>query len=759
MRHFMRRSKSVCGIASFAIFLALSYVGLAQQAPTPAPDSATVSSACPQTDQVERNACLIQQLKQQNDRLEQLVNKTSALNNQLNQSTSAAKTAEDKAQEVQNSANQSLGKAGIAQQSASAAQQGATSAQDDVAAIEAKAQDTLKRAQQAVPVPAGAQSDRDDHKPLLQNYIPCLQTAGKLWFLRTGLPLSGQDPAQPVIKAISDSSSLYENEVSGAAANRLSSNLSNMNLSGASKEQFQQSINTAVTAAVQGVPATSRSVVKEQLTSATAPAVAQAAAGLPDEGGFSRPTDIGCSMSIMPWTEAWKVFGREVADEYLAIQVDVRNMDPDHDFLLHDAEFGVDAYGAGLERFQVGHEKQIVRGVSVWGQNYGRHANGIHIVEGVGIIMGAVVGLPQPSIQNLTNATGAYQAGFVPFVNKLFPNLSTNNLNNLNDFAFSATANSRIVVPKGGSVPFVLFVPIEPLLQACWLQKGYDFSSDKDFSTVCEKVCTDNNCKQGSPNWLTRRSEYTNLVTIQYKHWTPIQLQALKRHSFVAVAGAHFLELGGATTLKSINCGPIDQSGAIDVASLGSNSLTCTLSGAGFDSMKTLRMRPPGDTSDANKIDASVTASSDGTSATATVAAADVKKIVKPLYNLFSVDSAGKETDLKQSLAFLPAPTLTPIASPPTLTDFNKTPTLSLTGTNLQQVTQVVLKDLANNTVASANAIHPTSDGTSLTVTIGANDLAKLKDSVKYEIWFILSDANQTSYDSAQSITFGKSAS
>ena len=38
----------------------------------------------------------------------------------------------------------------------------------------------------------------------------------------------------------------------------------------------------------------------------------------------------------------------------------------------------------------------------------------INIAEGIGTIMGAVVGLPQPSIDALTGATGGYHAGTIP---------------------------------------------------------------------------------------------------------------------------------------------------------------------------------------------------------------------------------------------------------------------------------------------------------------------------------------------------------
>jgi len=599
--------------------------------------------------------------------------------------------------------------------------------------------------------PAGPSST--DFLPLLQDYVPCLLGSPELYFLRTGQP----DPNESIVRSLTSAaagSSVPMQRVLYAAIE----NVEKMPLTGLSAAQTQQVVTTVLQEAIKAENAKGITLTGDELKASenvAIAAVAQSQSNLPSQS--PRPKGIGCSMSLMPWSEAYKVFGREVADEYLAVQVDVRNMDQNHEFLLHDAEFAVDAYGGRLDRFQVGHEKQVVRGVSVWGENYGRHAVGVHIVEGVGIIMGAVVGLPQPNIQNLTYATGAYQAGFIPFFNKLFPNLSTNNLNNLNDFGFSATANSRIVVPKGGSVPFVLFVPIEPLMQACWLQKGYDFWKDTAFISYCSRLCGDGKCAQGSPSWRTHESTYTNFVTIKYKHWTPIQLEALKKHSFVAVAGNFFQELTGTLTLNSVNCGATDSSNSIEIAPLGNGGLNCALGGTALDSMKTLRMRPPNNTDDANKIDAPVTPSSDGSTATASFAPADVKRITVQSYNLFWVDSSNKETDLKQSLSFLPPPALN-LVPPTDIATFKKTPTLNMSGKYLQQVNQVELEDTSNNNnvVAKATALHNAADNTTLAVTFRTDVANQLKDSVGYKIVFVLNDANSSQYDSGQSITFAK---
>ena len=47
------------------------------------------------------------------------------------------------------------------------------------------------------------------------------------------------------------------------------------------------------------------------------------------------PFDVSCSQSILTWEETKDIFGRRLADTYVAIQVVVRNLSPDKEFLMH----------------------------------------------------------------------------------------------------------------------------------------------------------------------------------------------------------------------------------------------------------------------------------------------------------------------------------------------------------------------------------------------------------------------------------------
>jgi hypothetical protein len=414
------------------------------------------------------------------------------------------------------------------------------------------------------------------------------------------------------------------------------------------------------------------------------------------QASYSRPKDVSCSMSVLSWDVSHKAFGRTVADAFLAIQVIVRNLNADNEFLVHDAEFAVDANSAQLSKFQAGNDKELVRSVLQYGQSYDRQHIAINIAEGIGTIMGAIVGLPQPSIDSLVGASGAYHAGLLPFLHVLIPDLTTKNLNTLNDLGFSAASASRVVVPKSGSVPFVIFVPVRPLEQACWLQAKYDIASDSSMDGAWVNICR---------GLVTR-----DLKELPFKKWRPVHLQALEKHGYALIAGVHIKATGQAPTLKSIICAaPTDTSGAYLQYAIPSAGLNCSLTGTDLDTVTTLRMRSSADTK--TNLDAKVTVSGDNSTATSTFATADVAKIAQVNYELYGVDKSGTETDFNRALAFRLSPTLTASQTISTATTTGTNVTLK--GTNLVGIGTIEFFTGATN-VAHASIIN--SDSSSITL-------------------------------------------
>jgi hypothetical protein len=557
----------------------------------------------------------------------------------------------------------------------------------------------------------------------VQDQVPCILSQPKSYQMRGLTPPPGTDLATSIAQAVDKAARATNGSDPTATASlmALQSYSKNVrNLSGSSSSAVHGAVSQLQAEAVQSAIAANPTADPDAVKNAVANPTNQA---IQAESITQPPKDVSCSMSILPWDETHKAFGRTVADTYLAIQIVVRNLNSDNEFLIHDAEFAVDANSAQLARFQVGHEKEIARGVLQYGQAYDRQHVFISVAQGVGTIMGAVVGLPQPAIDSLTGASGAYQAGLLPVLHTIFPDLTTTNLNALNDLGFSAANASRVVVPKSGSVPFVIFIPIRPLEQACWLQPTYDIHKDTStpglWTDACSQICTN-----------TASCANQSLNEVRFKHWKPVHLQALEKHGYALIAGVHIKPTGQPATLKAFVCAaPTDTSGAYLQYALPASGLSCTLTGTDLDTLSLLRFRSPADKT--TNLDAKVTVSGDNTTATALLSAADAAKIAQPTYELYAVDTSSKETDLNRSIAFRLPPTIEKNQNVAGAAGAGA----ALKGSNLAGISQVVFYDATDaKEVARADVSVP---GTS---TIGFAIPAGLTAGTTYTIRLLIAD-------------------
>jgi flavin-binding protein dodecin len=94
---------------------------------------------------------------------------------------------------------------------------------------------------------------------------------------------------------------------------------------------------------------------------------------------------IGCSQSILTYTEAHDIYGHRVASTYIPIQVVVRNLDSEHEFLMHDVQIAVDTM-----RFVGGRDKILARGVAEIGQSEDPRNRWIRVAEVLGDLASAV---------------------------------------------------------------------------------------------------------------------------------------------------------------------------------------------------------------------------------------------------------------------------------------------------------------------------------------------------------------------------------
>jgi len=187
---------------------------------------------------------------------------------------------------------------------------------------------------------------------------------------------------------------------------------------------------------------------------------------------LSTPTDVGCSMSLMSWREVEYAFGYLIANEYIAVQVVVRNLNEKEQFVMHDVEFEVDADPTGrLGRFYSGRDKIVVRALAN-SQSTGDPRNlTLNTVTGIGQVMASAATIFGGS---LTDASGVFAGAFLPALKIGWKDLSADQMKMIDDNTFSSAASSQTVVPKSGTVVFYTFIPSKQFEEGWWTQPCVD---------------------------------------------------------------------------------------------------------------------------------------------------------------------------------------------------------------------------------------------------------------------------------------------
>jgi hypothetical protein len=181
-----------------------------------------------------------------------------------------------------------------------------------------------------------------------------------------------------------------------------------------------------------------------------------------------RPVDIGCSMSILSYETTRKAFGETMADEYIGVQIVVRNVNPDREFLVQSAEFKVDDDINGrLSRYYSGVDKMTAREYMLASRDLGKRNLMVHVVQGTGAILSAAVPFTGPFVKQFS---GVYNSGFTSALTTIFPDHNTEQLKLIDDEGFSNSRTDRTVVPKSGTAEFVIFISSKEFEEGWWTQ-------------------------------------------------------------------------------------------------------------------------------------------------------------------------------------------------------------------------------------------------------------------------------------------------
>ncbi len=101
----------------------------------------------------------------------------------------------------------------------------------------------------------------------------------------------------------------------------------------------------ALKSAIQSIPSDD---LKERVQTAADTAISSPA----DEPEFNTPDDLLCSRSLLSWQETADIFGRRIANTYLAVQVVVRNLNQNSDYLIQDVVLAAPntKFGSGRDK-------------------------------------------------------------------------------------------------------------------------------------------------------------------------------------------------------------------------------------------------------------------------------------------------------------------------------------------------------------------------------------------------------------------------
>lgn len=495
---------------------------------------------------------------------------------------------------------------------------------------------------------------------------------------------------------------------------------------------------------------------------------------------ISRPPDVGCSMSMLSYTEVSKAFGYIIANNYIAVQIVVRNLNRDEQFVLHDVEYSVntDPHGAA-GRFYSGRDKLVVRALASAEGSFDPRNIVVHGAQGVGALLSTLVPVYGASVGA---AAAVYNGGFFPGLDKVWKDLSTDQLNLLNDIGFSSSSTSQTVVPKAGTVMFVTFVPSKQFEHGWWTQECVTATPlgtiSKDQSRALIPLTQSLASKQPAPTETisealeacgfsalhgsqkksqvqTASSESINesseLISSvpkkQFRKWSGASVALFQELSTVVVAGMHILDESALQpALTSIgDCK--DAAGTVIFPVPDNGSLICSLAGKNLSKVKSLRLRNPAESS---FIEGAVIPTG-GNDATGQVSfkSADLHAANKKDYSVLLVSSAtgSIETPTSQVLHLDLGPYVSALDPPKLdLTTLKDPTSFTLSGFHLDEVAEVhfYVSDPSNAVVVKVRPESlPSSQQIKLAPSI--SDLKKLGDTpTKVKVALVLENsANQ----------------
>jgi hypothetical protein len=444
---------------------------------------------------------------------------------------------------------------------------------------------------------------------------------------------------------------------------------------------------------------------------------------------FMRPDDIGCGYQILTWNQARLLFGRSVANDYIAVQITVRNLNAKEEFIVHNAMLSVDTdiHGAVGQYFE-GADKIEVEAYNTAGESL--TARGIvgNSIAAAGTLLSTLQ--PIVDADNFSHAVAAFNGGVVPGWAKISPDHQKDQLLLIANSGFSATYTTKTVVGKSGAATFYTWFPAKPFLEGWWVQEcakkmvTMEVPIDKiDRSQVgVDLKRAQAACKDATADTWKRRT---------YKDWSPTADQLFRDLSLAVVAGVHVLEGSkNKSAIAELKC-PKNARGELDFLQAPPNgTLSCDLTGDNLDKIAKLRLENATNPVDPTRPEATVTVSGDSASAKAAFKVSDLAVATGDVYNVFSVSKDGSENATGQNIHLDQKTAVLTGVSPGSIDLSAPSAKLTITGYNLNNLTRVCF----SNTEIDSKATFDVNRGSSKTQAALDVDSAKLSAG-KWELY------------------------
>jgi hypothetical protein len=334
------------------------------------------------------------------------------------------------------------------------------------------------------------------------------------------------------------------------------------------------------------------------------------------------PQNILCSESILTWQEVSDTLGRKIANTYIVVQVTIRNLDSDHEFLLHDIQAMLNT-----ERFHATHDRRVARGVAEMGQILDPR----NIIINSATALGASVGAAQAILSSQAIiGLNIWQSGVIPGMKMIFPDYTVRQLSRLDDLGFSSGATT-MVIPKSGSLAVLSFLP------------------QKTFLWKCQPTGVADPSPCGDPPKVKGLSHPIGSITGRAKRLKDLsetEMNLLQDQVQILAAGVHVQDVDKSVkktaAIAAFTCDPDAYKRMFDVNEV---HVTCSLTGIGLDQIGSLRLQKVGESAGGNMVDGRVTPDpKDSTKATATFTACALNNLGAGEYEILADAGTTKTT-------------------------------------------------------------------------------------------------------------------